>query len=56
MGKSQRDKGMRREREFASLIGSARVLLSGAMNGCSNLGFRSRMGSKSEERRIQDVI
>ncbi|WP_435868554.1 hypothetical protein [Bacillus mycoides] len=42
MGKSQRDKGMRREREFASLIGGARVPLSGAMDGYSNdvKGFR----------------
>ncbi|SFC77068.1 hypothetical protein SAMN04488168_10988 [Bacillus sp. 491mf] len=36
MGKSQRDKGTRREREFASLIGGARMLLSGALNGYSN--------------------
>ncbi|ARC32121.1 MULTISPECIES: hypothetical protein [Bacillus cereus group] len=36
MGKSQRDKGMRREREFASLIGGARVPLSGAIDGYSN--------------------
>ncbi|PFF38983.1 hypothetical protein CN335_12420 [Bacillus thuringiensis] len=42
-GKSQRDNGMRREREFASLIGGARVPLSGAMDGYSNdvKGFRS---------------
>ncbi|MED0979771.1 hypothetical protein P4T48_09415 [Bacillus paramycoides] len=37
MGKSQRDKGMRREREFASLIGGARVPLSGAMDGYSKV-------------------
>jgi len=36
MGKSQRDKGMRSEREFASLIGGARVPLSGVMDGYSN--------------------
>ncbi|WP_423748387.1 hypothetical protein [Bacillus cereus] len=36
MGKSQRDKGMRHEREFASLVGGARVPLSGAMDGYLN--------------------
>ena len=36
MGKSQRDKGARREREFAKLIGGSRVPLSGAMDGYSN--------------------
>ncbi|MHA4218125.1 hypothetical protein [Bacillus cereus] len=36
MGKSQRDKGMRREREFASLMGGTRLPLSGAMDGYSN--------------------
>ncbi|TNO91076.1 hypothetical protein [Bacillus cereus] len=36
MGKSQRNKGMRHEREFASLISGARVPLSGAMDGYSN--------------------
>lgn len=42
MGKSQRDKGMRREREFVNLIGGARVLLSGAMDGYSDdVKFRS---------------
>lgn len=36
MGKSQRDKGQRREREFAKLIGGHRVPLSGAQEGYSN--------------------
>jgi hypothetical protein len=36
MGKSQRDKGMRGEREFAKLIGGLRVPLSGAQEGYSN--------------------
>lgn len=33
MGKASRDKGARREREFAKLIGGTRVPLSGAMGG-----------------------
>lgn len=33
MGKSQRDKGARSEREFAKLIGGERVPLSGAAGG-----------------------
>lgn len=33
MGKMQRDKGVRREREFASLVGGQRVPLSGAAGG-----------------------
>jgi hypothetical protein len=36
MGKSQRDKGQRREREFAKLIEGHRVPLSGAQEGYSN--------------------
>lgn len=36
MGKSQRDKGQRREREFAKLIGGLRVPLSGAQEGYAN--------------------
>ncbi|MFY0760206.1 hypothetical protein AB1K32_15150 [Metabacillus dongyingensis] len=36
MGKSQRDKGMRREREFAKLINGLRVPLSGAQEGYAN--------------------
>jgi hypothetical protein len=36
MGKSQRDKGQRREREFAKLIDGHRVPLSGAQEGYSN--------------------
>jgi hypothetical protein len=36
MGKSQRDKGQRREREFAKLVGGIRVPLSGAQEGYSN--------------------
>ena len=36
MGKSQRDKGQRREREFAHLIGGLRVPLSGAQEGYAN--------------------
>ena len=36
MGKSQRDKGARREREFASLTNGERVPLSGAMGTYSN--------------------
>ncbi|PAE90922.1 hypothetical protein [Shouchella clausii] len=36
MGKSQRDKGQRREREFAKLIGGMRVPLSGAQEGYKN--------------------
>lgn len=33
MGKASRDKGNRREREFAKLVGGQRVPLSGAMQG-----------------------
>ncbi|SDY22579.1 hypothetical protein [Thermoactinomyces sp. DSM 45892] len=33
MGRSQRDKGLRAEREFAKLIGGERVPLSGAAGG-----------------------
>jgi hypothetical protein len=33
MGKSQRDKGARREREFCKLTGGKRVPLSGAVGG-----------------------
>ena len=33
MGKQQRDKGARREREFAHLVGGERVPLSGAAGG-----------------------
>lgn len=33
MGKAQRDKGARREREFAKLVGGERVPLSGAAGG-----------------------
>lgn len=36
MGKSQRDKGARREREFADLIGGRRTPLSGAVEGYPN--------------------
>lgn len=36
MGKSQRDKGARGEREFAELVGGRRVPLSGAVEGYSN--------------------
>ncbi len=36
MGKSQRDKGARGEREFAKLTGGHRVPLSGAVEGYSN--------------------
>ncbi|MDK8182083.1 hypothetical protein [Paenibacillus sp. UMB4589-SE434] len=36
MGKSQRDKGARGEREFAELVGGQRVPLSGAMDGYWN--------------------
>lgn len=36
MGKSQRDKGQRREREFAKLIDGHRVPLSGAQEGYGN--------------------
>lgn len=36
MGKAQRDKGQRGEREFAKLIGGHRVPLSGAQEGYSN--------------------
>jgi hypothetical protein len=35
-GKRSRDKGQRREREFASLIGGRRVPLSGAQEGYEN--------------------
>jgi len=36
LGKSQRDKGSRAEREFAKLTGGKRVPLSGAMEGYGN--------------------
>jgi len=36
MGKASRDKGNRREREFARLIGGRRTPLSGAVNGYPN--------------------
>lgn len=36
MGKASRDKGQRREREFAKLIGGKRIPLSGAQDGYPN--------------------
>lgn len=36
LGKASRDKGQRREREFAELIGGQRVPLSGAQEGYPN--------------------
>lgn len=36
MGKSQRDKGARGEREFAKLIGGEKIPLSGAVKGFAN--------------------
>jgi hypothetical protein len=36
MGKKSRDKGQRREREFAELIGGRRIPLSGAQEGFPN--------------------
>ena len=36
MGKSQRDKGARGEREVAELLGGKRIPLSGAMQGYAN--------------------
>ncbi|GGN66383.1 hypothetical protein [Oceanobacillus indicireducens] len=36
MGKASRDKGQRREREFAELIGGRRIPLSGAQEGYPN--------------------
>lgn len=36
MGKSQRDKGARGERELAELLGGRRIPLSGAMTGYAN--------------------
>lgn len=36
MGKKSRDKGQRREREFADLIGGQRIPLSGAQEGYPN--------------------
>jgi len=36
MGKASRDKGQRREREFARLVGGEKVPLSGAIKGYSN--------------------
>lgn len=36
MGKASRDKGQRREREFAELVGGMRVPLSGAQAGFTN--------------------
>ncbi|WP_077622022.1 hypothetical protein [Sediminibacillus massiliensis] len=36
MGKASRDKGQRREREFAELIGGRRIPLSGAQDGFPN--------------------
>ena len=36
MGKASRDKGQRREREFAELVGGIRVPLSGAQAGFTN--------------------
>lgn len=36
MGKKSRDKGQRREREFAELIGGQRIPLSGAQEGFPN--------------------
>ncbi|MCR6096879.1 hypothetical protein HXA31_20550 [Salipaludibacillus agaradhaerens] len=36
MGKSQKEKGSRREREFAQLTGGTKIPLSGAMEGYAN--------------------
>lgn len=36
MGRSQKQKGSRREREFAKLIGGQRVILSGALKSLGN--------------------
>lgn len=65
MGKSQRDKGMRREREFASLIGGSRVPLSGAMDGYLGLewevkarkeGFKTLYNWLEDEREQPDAL
>ena len=36
MGKKSRDKGLRGEREFASVVGGQKIPLSGAQNGFEN--------------------
>lgn len=53
MGRSQRDKGARAEREFARLIGGERVPLSGAAGG-SYTGDVVGMGLKWEVKRRAD--
>lgn len=51
-GRKSRDKGQRREREFAKLIGGLRVPLSGAQKGFTNdvegLGLKWEVKSKKE--------
>lgn len=52
-GIKSKQKGNRREREFAKLIGGTRVSLSGAIDGYANdvKGLSgSRMGSEGEEK------
>jgi hypothetical protein len=72
VGKMQRDKGARGEREFAKLIGGKRVPLSGAMDGFSNdvllpngwgvevkrrkSGFTQLYGWIEDEREKPDVV
>ena len=52
MGKASRDKGNRREREFARLIGGRRIPLSGAANGYPNdvegLGMKFEVKSRKD--------
>lgn len=52
MGKSQRDKGQRREREFAKLIGGHRVPLSGAQEHYGNdvigMGLKFEVKARKE--------
>lgn len=61
MGKSQRDKGARREREFADLTGGERVPLSGAMGTYTNdviaygLEFEVK-GRKSGFKQLYDIV
>ena len=54
MGKAQRDKGARGEREFAKIVGGSRVPLSGAVEGYTNDVILPN-GWKAEVKRRKDM-
>lgn len=55
MGKSQRDKGLRGEREFAKLTGGSRIPLSGAMAGEFGNDVKLPNGWKVEVKRREEM-